>query len=122
MSKEINDHVKHIANQLSTPALYCQECDHCLEDDCEHCPTCKNEVYTIGALDYISDALDIEYTVSSGGEYLGARVLVAFGGPTIWINTRHNRVEGAWWGDSADFSYVDEMGLDDACREIFECL
>ena len=122
MSKEISNHVKHIANELSSPALYCQECDHCLEDDCEHCPACKSDVYTIGALDYISDALDIEYTVSSGGEYLGARVLVAFGGPNIWINTRYNKVEGAWWGDSADFSYDDEMGLDDACREIFECL
>jgi hypothetical protein len=33
------------------------------------------------AFDYLTDALDIEYIVSSKGEYLGARVLVAFGGP-----------------------------------------
>lgn len=76
----------------------------------------------ISAFDYLEGVLDIEYTVNGAGEYLGARVLVAFGGPNIWINTRTQEVEGHWWGDSARARYTgDAMGLDDALRELWEC-
>ena len=71
-----------------------------------------------GAFDYLEDALDIEYIVNNRGEYLGARVLVAFGGPNIWVNTRTHTVEGHWWGDSAYASFTDGIGLDDALREL----
>jgi len=71
--------------------------------------------------DYIKDALSIEYTVDSNGEYIGATVLVAFGGPDITIDTRHNVVRGAWWSDSFTASYRDEIGVDEACAEIFQC-
>jgi hypothetical protein len=74
------------------------------------------------AFDYLQDVLDIEYVVSSKKEYLGARVLVAFGGPNIWINTRTKQVEGYWWGDKCIMSYDDDaMGLDDALSELFNC-
>jgi hypothetical protein len=47
---------------------------------------------------------------------------VAFGGPNIWINTRTKQVEGYWWGDKCIMSYDrDEMGLDDALSELFNC-
>lgn len=76
----------------------------------------------ISAFDYLEGVLDIEYTVNGAGEYLGARVLVAFGGPNIWINTRTQEVEGHWWSDSARAHYTeDAMGLDDALRELWEC-
>jgi hypothetical protein len=70
------------------------------------------------AFDYLQDALDIEYIVNSKGDYLGARVLVTFGGPNIWVNTRTNTVEGHWWGDSAYASFTDNIGLDDALNEL----
>ena len=72
--------------------------------------------------DYLSDALDIEYIVGSNKEYLGARVLVAFGGPNIWINTRTNTVEGYWWGDEYHASFTDNLGLDDYLSDIWECM
>lgn len=76
----------------------------------------------LSAFDYLQDALDIEYIVNSEGDYLGARVLVAFGGPNIWINTRTSMVEGAWWGDSFSMAYCeDAMGLDDALSELWSC-
>ncbi len=72
--------------------------------------------------DYLQDALDIEYVVSSRKEYLGARVLVAFGGPNIWINTRTQQVEGYWWGESCILSYhEDNIGLDDTLEELYNC-
>lgn len=70
------------------------------------------------AFDYLQDALDIEYIVNSKGDYLGARVLVTFGGPNIWVNTRTNTVEGHWWGDSAYASFTDNIDLDDALSEL----
>ena len=76
----------------------------------------------ISGFDYLSDILDIEYYVNGQGEYLGARILVAFGGPNIWIDTRFERVEGYWWGDSFTQSYYrDEMDIDGACSELWGC-
>jgi hypothetical protein len=76
----------------------------------------------IGGLDYLMDALDIQYIVNGESEYLGARVLVAFGGPNIWIDTSRQLVEGYWWGDSFTASYNnDEMDIDGALSELWEC-
>lgn len=73
------------------------------------------------AFDYLQDALDIEYIVNGKGEYLGARVLVAFGGPNIWVDTRRGIVEGHWWGDYATASFNDGIGLDEALEELWNC-
>jgi hypothetical protein len=75
-----------------------------------------------GAFDFLSDVLDIEYTVDSKGLYLGARILVAFGGPNIWINTRTQTVEGRWWNERADAVYAnDTLGRDEALEELWNC-
>jgi hypothetical protein len=75
----------------------------------------------MSAYDYLTDALDIEWLCGRDKTYLGARVLVAFGGPNIWINTRTNTVEGHWWGESATASYTDELDLDGALADLFAC-
>ena len=73
------------------------------------------------AYDYLQDVLDIQYIVNGKGEYLGARVLVAFGGPNIWVDTQRGIVEGFWWGDYATASFEDGMDLDDALSELWAC-
>ena len=75
----------------------------------------------IDAWTYLEDVLDIEYIVNSKREYLGARVLVCFGGPNVWINTRTNQVEGYWWSDSCIMDYKDEIGLDEVLSEMWGC-
>ena len=76
----------------------------------------------ISGLDYLQDCLDIHYIVTGGSEYLGARVLVAFGGPNIWINTQSGLVEAYWWGDSAVARIDgDSMGLDECLSELWGC-
>jgi hypothetical protein len=99
------DHVQQIANTISNGFG-----DELNSDDQE-----------MSAFDYLQDALDIEYIVNSKREYLGARVLVAFGGPNIWVNTRTNLVEGYWWGAYAKASFDDGIGLDDALETLWEC-
>lgn len=82
----------------------------------------ESQHYHISGMDYLEDCLDIQYIVTGGCEYLAARVLVAFGGPNIWINTQTMVVEAYWWGDYAVASIDgDSMGLDDSLRELWEC-
>ena len=105
-NQDLLDHVNHIAKSLTDP----QE------------PT-ENEYGDIegDAFDWLSDALDIEYIVNNRREYLGARVLVAFGGPNIWVNTRTKTVEGYWWSSNASASFRDNLGLDDALETLYNC-
>lgn len=110
MSNNLQDHVNSIASNLSNPPYDEWNEGRDIENEGEY-----------SAFDYLQDALDIEYIVNSKSEYLGARVLVAFGGPNIWINTRTNTVEGHWWGDSATASFTDSIGLQDALEELFNC-
>ena len=106
MSNELSTHVQSVAKLLTEG----------FPDDMLNCDDEPMTVY-----DYLQDVLDIEYIVNSEGKYLGARVLVAFGGPNIWVNTRTNTVEGSWWADSANAHYVDSIGLDEALCELWNC-
>lgn len=110
MSSDINNHVQSIADNLTNPPWDEWNADRDVEMDGE-----------FSAFDYLQDALDIEYIVNSKGEYLGARILVAFGGPNIWIDTRRGRVDGYWWADSYSTSFKDNLGLDEALAELWAC-
>ena len=61
--------------------------------------------------DYLTDALDINYIINGDKTYKGARILVAFGGPNIWIDTFNQQVEGYWWGETIIKSYYILMML-----------
>ena len=98
---DLQNHVESIANTLTNG--FGDE----LNDDGE----------PMNAFDYLQDALDIEYVVTGSGKYLGARILVAFGGPNIWIDTRRGMVDGYHWSDRASASFTDNIGLDDALAE-----
>lgn len=76
----------------------------------------------LSAFDYLADALDIEYIVTSDKQYKGARVLVAFGGPNIYINTLTKEIEGYWWGMNDKVPYFeDAMDLDYTLEELYNC-
>lgn len=107
---DVKAHVQSIADNLTNPPMDEWNEGRDFENDGE-----------FTAFDYLQDALDIEYIVNIRGEYLGARVLVAFGGPNIWVNTRTGTVEGGWWGDRAEASFKDNLGLDEALEELWNC-
>ncbi len=75
----------------------------------------------ISAFDYLQDSLDIEYVVDRNGNCIGGRILVAFGGPNIWIDTRRNSVDGYWWNERASATFEDSIGLDEALEELWNC-
>ena len=53
-------------------------------------------------MDWLEGVLDFQWIVASDKQtLLGARLLVAFGGPNIWVDTTRGTVEGYWWMDIA---------------------
>lgn len=54
--------------------------------------------YPTSPWEYVIDALDVEITRSLNGDYRGARVLLSFGGPNVWLDTADRELQGAWGG------------------------
>lgn len=75
----------------------------------------------MSAYDYLQDVMDIHWILNNDKTYRGARLLVAFGGPNIWVDTERKIVEGFWWGDHAKASFEDSIGLDEALEDLFNC-
>ena len=73
------------------------------------------------ARDWMEGTYDIRYYVDSRKEYMGAEIMVAGGGPTIWVNTYTKYVEGYWGGDKVTEPFIDNLGLDDFCEEMYGC-
>ena len=71
------------------------------------------------AHDWMEGTYDIRYYVNRDKSYLGAEIMVAGGGPTIWVNTYTREVEGYWGGDKVREPFADELGLDDYCEEMY---
>tara|TARA_B110000114_G_C14723749_1_gene250330 strand:- start:6 stop:431 length:426 start_codon:yes stop_codon:yes gene_type:complete len=124
MTNDIKSQVLSIVKQIENGTVK-ECCDNCGADNtsglAEPCESCGEYMDTSG-FDYIADVLDFNYIINSDRTYKGARLLVAFGGPNIWVDTSTNTVTGGWWGDSYSATYSrDEMDIDGACEELFGC-
>ena len=74
-----------------------------------------------GASRWLEGVYDFRSIVDSEKKYLGAMLMVAGGGPTIWVNTWTKEVEGYWGGDRVTWAFRDEIGLDDYNEEMYNC-
>lgn len=73
--------------------------------------------------DYLSDVLDYRFTIDSSKRYLGAHILVAYGGMNIWINTMEKCIEGYWGGDEIKRYYnQDNLGICDYMEELYQSI
>jgi len=73
----------------------------------------------VTASSWMEGTYDIRYYVDSSKRYLGAEILVAGGGPTVWVNTYTKYVEGYWGGDKVLEPFIDELDLDGYCEEMY---
>lgn len=141
MLTELQENVIYVADELeameSGEGIKCPHCGtitkaslllerHDGSELCT-CPSCgreepRDEWADVFPADWLCEnGLDVEYRVSSSGDYLGARVYVTLGGPTIWIETDFGRVCGAWGAETCDY-ITEATALDALCRENFEML
>ena len=98
---------KNIANSISEP-------EEITDEE-------TGEKRTETAHDWMEGTYDIRYYVDQGKRYLGAEILCAGGGPNIWVNTYTQQVEGYWGGDKVFEPFIDNLGLDDYCEDMYGC-
>ena len=75
---------------------------------------------TVYMQDFMEGVYDIEWITFNDGSYKGARLLVAGGGPTIWVNVKNDEVEGYWAGDHCTEAFQDNIGLRAYLEELHE--
>ena len=73
------------------------------------------------ASEFMEDVYDIRYIVDREKRYLGAELMVAGGGPNIWVNLQTNTVDGYWGGDRVLEPFTDNLDLDYYCEELYGC-
>ena len=71
------------------------------------------------ASDWMEGVYDIRYIVDREKRYYSAELLVAGGGPTIWVSLNEMEVQGYWGGDRVRVPFSDNLGLDDYCEEMY---
>ena len=84
---------------------------------------CKNFAGDItaseqSAHEFMEGVYDIQWITNQDHKYQGARLLVAGGGPNIWVNMHTHEVEGYWWGDHCKCPFVDNLHLDEYLEEL----
>ena len=84
-------------------------------DDITHCSGGRER----SAADWMEGTYDIRYLVDSQKRYLGAEILVAGGGPTIWVDLWDQEVKGYWGSDRVTVPFCDTLDLNDYCEEMY---
>ena len=84
---------------------------------------CKNiaEDITAGKEDvheWMEDVYDIEWITFNDHSYKAARLMVAGGGPNIWVNLQTKTVDGYWGSDRYSHGFVDNLGLDEYLEDL----
>ena len=106
--RENREHCKHIAQdieRIASGGIYtCPECGEMVtmtetedadgftvyELSCGH--TVEYEPDSVTFCEYFSDVYDIEYRIGGGREYRSVKLMVACGGPNIYIDTARRAV------------------------------
>ena len=67
---------------------------------------------------FMDHVYNIEWITHNDHTYKAARLLVAGGGPNIWVNLQTEMVEGYWGADEVSWHFQDNIGLDDYLEEM----
>jgi hypothetical protein len=114
--ERLQSHVDSIANDLCEGMTYA-ECGM------DHEESGAEPEDTITGFDWLHDVLDINYVLNSDRSFKSAKVLVAFGGPNIWVCFDDMKVKGYWWGDYAEASFSGNFAneIESALEELYSC-
>lgn len=138
--RENREHCQRIAQGVEDYAegrVYrCPECGGILTlpddvGDKYRCPDCEtvsdvDDLEEQSLYDYFSDCLDVEYRVSGRAHdaFRSVCIMVACGGPNIYIDTASRAVELYWWTDRASYPLSHDVcdAIDDWASEMWACL
>ncbi len=71
-----------------------------------------------GASEWMEGVYDIEWITFNDHSYKAARLMVAGGGPNIWVNLQTGTVDGYWASDRFSWGFTDNLGLDEYLEEL----
>lgn len=119
--QEQTDHIAEMLVAAYEDRLYTDE-DGNMEvlDEGEELP---GDYDTVGLVEYLDDCYDVTATVNMSNRDVptGYRIMVACGGPNIYIDTNDCEVQGFWWTDRA-VSYIPGevcSAIDDEFTELY---
>lgn len=135
---ENRDHCRSIALELEQYAagnVYrCPDCGSLVDlpedvGDKYKCPCCgtvheTDDLEQQSLYDYFEDVYNVEYRVGSDRETINSvQLMVACGGPNIYIDTASRAVELYWWNERASYpiSYDVCNEIDDWAQELWSC-
>ena len=96
---------KNIADDISNPKISKDDGGEAIELQTAH--------------EWMEGVYDIRYIVDREKRYYSAELMVAGGGPTIWVNLNTKEVEGYWGSDRVNEPFIDNLGLDDYMEEMY---
>lgn len=133
------EHVREIAESLELiadgDAYTCPHCGELIDrndlpedvdpdyDECV-CPCCGHSV-DLEQTDMFgwlfANSYGTTYTVDDDLDYRACRVMVACGGPNIYVDTFTEQVQLYWWGDSAtyDLTRATANAIDECGEELY---
>ena len=97
-------------------------CKNIAEGISEPCMVTDEETGKIreqNAHEWMEGTYDIRYLVDREKRFMAAEIMVAGGGPTIWVDTWENEVKGYWGSDRVTVPFADNLGLNDYCEEMY---
>jgi|TARA_R110002050_G_scaffold53063_2_gene120711 hypothetical protein len=106
-------------NQMSAVKKKSETCEEQLRRMCKRIADDISDNDGTTASEWMEGVYDIRYIVDREKRYFSAELMVAGGGPTVWVNLNTMEVEGYWWGDKVQEPFIDNLGLDDYCEDMY---
>ena len=97
MSNELLEQVKAVAHQINVGVSWK---DLEIESQAEEWDVEIDDIVPASVF-FDNEVLDHNFEINGDGSFKSGKVLVAFGGPNIWVNFSTGQVEGFWGGDKA---------------------
>ena len=81
------------------------------EENINRCKSIAEELEETDIYSYFSEneIYNIEYRVDEKKEYKSVEIMIACGGPNIYIDTDRKEVLLYWWSDEAEYGLSDEV-------------
>ena len=144
MIEKHNEHCKEIADRLDAIAygniLVCPDCgewiEACTENDATtpdgfegiKCPECGavhdlDDVEPVFMSDYFCEWYNLHFSVTYDMEYNGACIMIACGGPNIYVDTVSGNVELYWWNETGKARMTRQAveAVDEYFSEVYAC-